>query len=351
MALKKGEIAMNANTTAESPLAMRSPESLLPRIPGISFSMEQVGNLRIPVDLFDTKTPVDEDNYADELSPILVTPSAEPGFFLIIDGCKRVNRFLKEGRKQCPCGVFAERLNHVDAGLLRIFLNKKRQVPVRERVCFLRWLEKNIPEDSFELLAPLLGFSLSQRQELKDLLTCGVEVVDAVAQGRLTLRAVSDFCLLSKTEQMLFLNSFPAMALSQQTQLEFLQWLPEIAYERKTTLEALLQSDDVQKIVHGTTLNSPQKIEAIRALFFSWKFPQYAGALKDWKKIASSTTQAVLANQPSTRIEFIPNPAFEKNNLEIHLSIPHAQAAQEIFNRLAGVSKETWSRLIYPMSH
>jgi hypothetical protein len=98
-----------------------------------------------------------------------------------------------------------------------------------------------------------------------------------------------------------------------------------------------------------TTLNSPQKIEAIRNLLFSEKFPGYNEVLKKWKKLATTTANTVLANEPSSKVAFIPNPAFEKNNLELRISIAHAKAAKELFTRLSEIPQDTWSRLIYPV--
>lgn len=95
----------------------------------------------------------------------------------------------------------------------------------------------------------------------------------------------------------------------------------------------------------------PQKIEAVRALLHSWKYPLYDKALKKWKKLAAATSRSVLENEPSSKVVFVPSPAFEMNKLEIRITINHAPAAKEIFQKLSDVPQSTWSQLIYPINN
>ena len=139
------------------------------------------------------------------------------------------------------------------------------------------------------------------------------------------------------------------MKLSQQTQREFLEWLPEIAFSRGIPVSDLLQSKEITAIMNNATLNAPQKIEAVRDLLHSWKFPAYSEALKTWKQTAAATSRAVLENEPSSRVVFMPSPAFEKNKLEIRISIAHARAAKEVFEGLSKIPQSTWAKLIYPV--
>jgi|GEM_PF-959387 len=337
------------NTIAGSPGATGKSESLPPRVTDISFSMVPVDSLLMPVELFDEKTPALPDSDFDAALPVIAAKSDMPGKYTIVDGCKRVKRFRETHRLECACGILSEPVDQKTLGLLRIRYNQKRPLYIRESVCFLNWLEKNYTGKVFEDLAETLGFSPSHRHELRPLLACGDMVINAVEQGGLALKAVADLCLLVKTDQAAFLGTFRDVLLSQQTQREFLEWLPEIAFERKTTVAEILRSENIQKTMSDTTLNSPQKIEAIRNLLFSEKFPGYNEVLKKWKKLATTTANTVLANEPSSKVAFIPNPAFEKNNLELRISIAHAKAAKELFTRLSEIPQDTWSRLIYPV--
>jgi hypothetical protein len=304
----------------------------------------------MPMGLFDEKTPLNPDADLDGAFPVIVVRSEDPEKFVVVDGCKRVLGFRAIDRRECACGIIQDTQDPKTWGLLRIRCNQKRRLNIRESVCFLTWIEKNYSGDAFEAFAGELGFSPSIRFELKPLQTCAVMVIDAIEQGRLGIRAAADLCLLDNKDQAAFLETFREMLLSQQTQREFLEWLPEIASAQKTTVEEILHSENIQKTIADKTLNGPQKIESIRAVLFSKKFPHYSETLKRWKKLASALTKTVLKNEPSSQVVFIPSPGFEKNNLELRISIAHAKAAGEIFSRLSEIPTDMWGKLIYPIA-
>jgi hypothetical protein len=172
-----------------------------------------------------------------------------------------------------------------------------------------------------------------------------------VNEGRLALRLAPDLCLMETRDQTAFLEILRRIDLSLQTQREFIEWLPEIAYARETSVFSLLHSAEIQRIINDKILNNPQKIEAIRALLHSWKFPLFDEALKKWKKLAATTSRSVLENEPSSKVVFVPSSAFEINKLEIRITINHAPAAKEIFQRLSNVPQAAWSQLIYPINN
>ena len=337
------------STISASRDAAWTNKKLLPAVPAVSYTTVPVEKLIMPTDLFDEKVLDLDGSDSDFLLPIIASKSDNAATLVIVDGCKRARHFFNTGKTNCICGIFPDILDEKAIGLLRIVLNRKRQLHIRESVRFLNWLEKNCAGENFEVTAAALGFSATQRFDLKPLLRCEDTVLDAVAQGRLSLKAAGDLCLIGPQDRAVFLETFHNILLSQQTQREFLEWLPEIAYTRKTSVETLLRSNDIQGIIADRNLNGPQKIEAIRALLFSWKYPLYNDALKKWKKSAFTTIQSVLENQPSSQVVFVPAPAFEKNRLEIRISIAHAKAAREIFQRMAEVPEKTWSQLVYPI--
>jgi hypothetical protein len=314
----------------------------------VKYTTFSVNELTIPPKLFDEKTIASAIAPLDFLLPLIVARD-ETGTYSIVDGCKRFKRFVENKQETCACGIFDGVLDKKSIGLIRIFLNQKRPTSIRESVCFYKWLKSNCEGNNGETMMESLGFNSAIRLELEPLVACADIVLDAVDEGRVAVRAAADFCLLDLQDQAAFLDTFRGIDFSQQTQREFLEWLPEIAYSRKMTVSGLLQSEDIQKIINDDILNNPQKIEAIRALLHSWKFPLYDEALKKWKKLAVATSKAALENEPSSRVVFSPSPAFEMNKLEIRITINHAPAAKEIFQKLSEVPQKTWSQLIYPV--
>ena len=53
-------------------------------------------------------------------------------------------------------------------------------------------------------------------------------------------------------------------------------------------------------------------------------------------------------NPDQRRIRFNVSEAFEKNRLEIRITLDEAEKATELISKLGSISKDTWERLIYP---
>ena len=335
---------MNATNASQS--AIREICKILGTMPDAVFASLSVQELALPERLFDEKTPLHSGTVIDNIWPIIVTKTENCDGYVIVDGCKRFLALKKTNVKEYRCVVMSKVLDLKSTGLLRIALNTGRPMHIREKLSFFKWLLENYSGKLCENLlaeAGLLSF------ELKPLTACAEDIIDSVAEERINIRNAEDFSLLDKQDRMGFLELFRDMKLSQQTQHEFLEWLPEIAFSRAVSASDLLRSKEITGLMNEATLNAPQKIEAVRDLLHSWKYPAYSGALKTWKQAAAATSRAVAENEPSSRVVFMPSPAFEKNRLEIRISIGHARAAKEVFEGLSKIPQSTWAKLIYPV--
>ncbi|MGB7568033.1 MAG: hypothetical protein WBM07_09245 [Chitinivibrionales bacterium] len=333
------------NVTNVSRSAIQEICKILGTMPDTALASAPIEKLALPEGLFDEKTPLHSGTVIDNILPIIVAKTENCDRYVIVDGCKRFLALKKNNAKKCMGVVFSKVLDLQSIGLLRIALNTGRPMHNREKLSFFKWLLENYSGELGESLlaeAGLLSF------ELKPLSACDDDIIDAVAEDRINIRNAEDFSLLAKPDRKAFLEIFKDMKLSQQTQHEFLEWLQEIAFSRGIPMSDLLQSKEITGIMNDATLNAPQKIEAVRDLLHSWKYPAYSGALKTWKQTAAATSRAVLENEPSSRVVFMPSPAFEKNKLEIRISIAHARAAKEVFEGLSKIPQSTWAKLIYP---
>ncbi len=338
---------MNSINGSRGSIGDRKP--VFAALPPLAYTTVALEELSLPHGLFDDNIPVNPPSPLDRFMPLIAAKTGNEGPLIIVDGCKRFKRMLENKTERCACGVFDGLLDDVSIGLVRVFLNHERPMSVRESVCFLAWLRDHCAGSDGEETMDSLGFSAGRRSELEPLLTCADAVVDAVDEGRIAARLAPDFCLMEAGDRKAFLDAFRGIELSLQTQREFLEWLPEIAYNGKTTVKALLDAPGIQKIVNDEILNGPQKIEALRALVHSWKFPRYDETLKKWKKLAAATARSAVENEPSSKVIFVPSHAFEMNKLEIRITLSHAPAAKEIFQKLSEVPKTVWSQLMYPV--
>jgi hypothetical protein len=167
------------------------------------------------------------------------------------------------------------------------------------------------------------------------------------AQGSLAARIhpqnAEAFDRLDSADQQAMLSLCGQVRLSLQTEREFLEWLPEIAYLAGQTVATVLDSPEIRKAMNSTDLNAPQKIEKIRACIFSLRFPRYDAALKRWKQVANRT----FGSMPGVAIS--PSPYFEKNKVELRITLTGAEQAREIMEKLGAISQETWESLIDPL--
>jgi hypothetical protein len=334
------------NTTDALPSAIQQIQNQLSQIPRIDYASIALENLTKPEELFDAKSPALLQTPVSNAIPILAAKTGSGDNYVIVDGCKRFQIFKGNHTAQCTCGIFQKVLDEKSIGLLRMLFNKSRPTSLRESMLFFKWLQRNYSKELYEKIAQEVGLNVF---ELKPLISCSEDAFNAVAEGKINIRNALDFELLNERDQKVFLETFKGLLLSQQMQREFLEWLPEISFSKNISLKELLESKDLLTIMSNASLNNPQKIESLRELFFSWKFPAFNTTLKRWKTSVGAVTREILENDPSSRIAFIANPAFEKNKLELRISVEHARAATELFEKLSRIPQNTWAQLIYPV--
>ena len=294
-----------------------------------------------PPDLFDQSFLTNNfsaDN-ALVLPPVVVKNSS--GQTVIVDGCKRLSSINPDQVVLCLL-INNLSLDAWQIGLLRIAANKARTFSPAEKIVYLRFMRQRTEDADYSALCRLLGFGTQDVHELTPLLDAPVAVVEAVLQGALHAPCVRDFCLLSAENQAAFLNAFSTVRLSLQTQREFLEWLPEIAFIKKTTITALLCSSDIQSILNNAKTNNPQKIEALKNQIYALRFPQVTAMQQVWQELANNH------NPDSKRVNFSHSPAFEKNRLEIKISVTESEQIKKIISDLNGIDEKSWETLIYP---
>lgn len=314
----------------------------IPEELSLSFKMVDVNTLVFPDDLFDQETSCPENDLFDSFLPVIAVPNKNNAY-TIIDGCKRYMNCLENRRKKISCRIIQTQLSNFTSGLLRIALNQNRPLHLREKFTVLSWLKKNCTKDTFESTAHKAGFSSKDIEQLTCLFSCEDYIKEALFNGSLDLSLVNSLQVLSGEDQICFLETFKNLKLSFQAQREFLEWLPEIAYVRNLTARNILEEPVVKETIENKTMNAPQQIQKIRTFLYTQKFPRLSNAQKIWKKHATAL------NPNPACIKFVPNPYFEKDILEVKISITNSQNAVNIFKKLAKISSDEWQKLIYPL--
>lgn len=333
---------MSMNDLKKLPINTENSFDELPQEVSVSFDLIDSDLLVVPDELFDQETPGVENTVFDSLLPFIVLPN-NSNTYTIVDGCKRYLQWQRGKHEKISCTIIHTPLTGFEAGLLRIALNQNRPQHLREKFLILSWLKKNCKKDAFESTAHKAGFSPKDIVQLTPLLSCDTSIKEALFEGSLDVSHIKYFQVLTYEDQVCFLKTFKNLRLSLQTQREFLEWLPEIAYVKNITVSAILAESQIQETLENKVLNAPQKIDKIRSLLYFQKFPQLSDAQNIWMKHA-----AALNPDPSC-VNFVPNPYFEKNQLEVHISITNAQNAVSIFDKLATISLDEWQKFIYPL--
>jgi len=314
------------------------------KFPEFKFKIENIPMevLDFPDELFDQECINPEEGSALVL-PILVFASGKR--FKVIDGCKR----LKSVKETMPAGtlitccILDPSPDPLSAGIMRIRINKGRSLQLVEKIRFLSWMKANLPEKTYISETSCLGIPDRERFDIEQLFTAGRRVIDAVAGKKIDVTIAPDLNHFKEQVRDQLIRLLTATGFSRQMQRELIDWLPEIAYRDRISLESLI-SNEITPILNGTVLNPPQKIEKIREHVFELRFPLYNKALEQWRKDVRA------ANPDPGRIRFEPCQGFEKDRLEINITVTDPVQATSIFERLSKVPPALWERLIRPFS-
>jgi hypothetical protein len=312
------------------------------------FTRQTIDIIDVPEDLFDRKAyapscPSAASTHNDHhFSPLPVLVYASKERYTIIDGCKRYLALCDRGIKECDCCVIEPTPDSIQAGLLRISSNRERSWNIREKIKFLSWMKKNLPENDYYNEIAIMQIPAHERFEIEQLGSGPEQLVDAVAEGKIDLPVTGAILALEEPDRNDLIDFFSCFDSSLQTQRELVEWLPEIAFRKGVPLKTVI-NDEIKPVINDWNTNAPQKIQKLRELLYTIRFPMYTGVLKQWEKDVADI------NPAPQNVHFRQNPGFEKDQLAIVISVTDPAQAISIFDRLKDVPQEQWKRLINPL--
>ena len=125
---------------------------------------------------------------------------------------------------------------------------------------------------------------------------------------------------------------------------EFAEWIEEIAGRDGCTAAELLSRDEFASVLGNSRLNAPQRIARVREALHRIRFPQFTAALKRWNE----TVRRI--NPDPGAVAFTPDLAFEKNRLEVNITVTDPAQALLILRQLAEIPPGQWRILLDPGS-
>ena len=261
---------------------------------------------------------------------------------MIVDGCKRFVLARQSEAQFVDCLEITPAPDTGHAALLRMSLNALRPLHFFEKILFVNWLGEHCDKARYNELAARLPMDSRERYEIEQLAACDAPVIDAVYNNIIERNLAAEAQRLSPPDRAAVFAFAHRYRFSRQMQRELLDWLPELAFREKCTIADILLLPEIVEIEKNTRLNAPQKIERLRTALFNRRFPTLARAKKVWDELAAR------CNPDSRLVQFKPAEAFEKNRLELKITVSNAEEAKTVFNRLATIDSTDLNRLIYP---
>ena len=275
--------------------------------------------------------------------PCIVNQIA-PNRYELVDGSKRFAQTKKSGSTEISALVISPALPPHVATLLRIKINSQRTLTVGEKVRFCDFFWTRCDHDTAcRLIGTIAGVPIPEATALKLVPDAPDHARNALLSGVIFWQNFEAFLSLDHSSQLAFLKIFGELKLSLQTQREFIDWSAEMASAQNRSVTDILSSQEIQAILSDTKTNDPQKIKKIHDFLFKSRFPTLSKALDDWNHIAARV------NPGPGAVRFAHDPVFEKNQLDIHISVKKAEQAQEILTKLAQIEVTDLRRLIYPV--
>jgi hypothetical protein len=305
------------------------------------FTTISVSRITIPEVLYDPDAAFSKSD-PRQIVPIIVVADGE--YYKIVDGCKRYKLAKQENRNEISCCILHQQLEPKELALLRIKMNIGRNLSFKEKILIISWLKDNTEKNEYLDLAEECGIPGKAIHDFEALISCDQKLLDAVARGILDITAAPLLSQLKDDDSEAILRFFSENAFSRQMQRELIEWIPEMAFRQKCTVYEVIDSEMISRIRDNTKLNGPQKIQKIRDTVFEKRFPNLARAKEVWQNLSR------ISNPDPGKIVFQSSEAFEKNRLEVKITLTNSSQAATIFNKLLLISPETWDKLIYPGS-
>jgi hypothetical protein len=323
------DIFPSANVSTENGVDLQSTTTL-------SVPTEK---LVLPDALFDSNvTPFEP--FLPSMHPLIVYETN--GVYHIIDGCRRFLCAVQKKQTHCLCIILTGIKNSCDAHILRITLNSNRPLSFREKFLFLKWLKNNSSDEFYNSTAAKFPFSQNERREIEQIFDISDKMLDQIEKSHVDLNVIPELLLLDKPAQSILLHFFSQLQFSRSFQREFIEWIPEIAFRKSCTIAEVIESPQISEILHHKSMNPPQKMQKIKDFLFRERFPVLAEAKSAWTELARKL------NPDPAHLQFLPSDSFEKNRLELKITISNPDEILSIFEKLKIITSEQWSKLIYP---
>lgn len=295
--------------------------------------------LFVPPHLFDKRI---SETAGPQQMLIPLTVFMDGDIFTVVDGFKRLQYARTTGMPTCNCTVVRPRPSPQQAALLRINLNRSRPFHFLEKINYIRYFKKQCDEEGYRNAVTSIPLEKGELHVFEQLARCDDAVTEAVSLELIDPHTAIEISRSEEADRTALLTFFSSHRFTRQMQRELLDWILELAFREHCSVPELLSAAWLREVEENRKLNPPQKIERIRKIMFGRRFPMLSRAKKRWTELAAKY------NPSPSQVQFKPSEAFEKNRLELKITITSAEEAHRIFRCFSGMKNEQWDQLLYP---
>jgi len=254
--------------------------------------------------------------------------------FLVVAGYARLMAVIELGWHDIACHVLPDSFSLFNALLFNLNDNLiHRQFNSIEKGMILQRLTHFIStEEIVTNFMPILGIP-SNKQQLE--LFLGLDELEerikiSIAIEQLSIRVAGLLRHIDKNDRLKINNLFTSLKWSFNQQWETIQWIKEIASREGCSINKIINSKDINEVLHNTTMNKPQKVKAIVRILKFRRFPSLSKAEKLFIKGVSNLSLPL-------GVKIIPPPFFEGTDYKLEVTFRKGEDLKEKLANLCNV--------------
>ena len=254
--------------------------------------------------------------------------------FLVVAGYARLMAVIELGWHDIACHVLPDSFSLFNALLFNLNDNLiHRQFNSIEKGMILQRLTHFIStEEIVTNFMPILGIP-SNKQQLE--LFLGLDELEerikiSIAIEQLSIRVAGLLRHIDKNDRLKINNLFTSLKWSFNQQWETIQWIKEIASREGCSINKIINSKDINEVLHNTTMNKPQKVKAIVRILKFRRFPSLSKAEKLFIKGVSNLSLPL-------GVKIIPPPFFEGTDYKLEVTFRKGEDLKKKLANLCNV--------------
>lgn len=253
--------------------------------------------------------------------------------YRIVNGFKRVCAAQSLGIKTVPALVIKKEEN--DLALFDLYLKERcisgnlNPIEISHIIYKLSHLFDMLPQDIINTYFNLMGLGKNKKvyEYYLPLRTLEINIQKAIIQDELSLEMAALLNKATQEDRKEYFLLIESLRLSKSNQRELWHLLRDVMRRENQSLKELLHNANLRKVMKNVKLTPSQKLERIKDLITSWRYPEYTSSVRRFNKILQ------MKKLPQN-LTIRPAPYFADATFYINFSFRRIDDYQSIVNTL-----------------